>query len=237
MNKELPFTTEKEMLLYLAENALFSLHHSCCYGQHETSITIEDEGLEKVVENQYPGFLAKLDDFIVYRCIHPKSWGGHTEFFVKIKLEDGQISIVIGSSIYGPCINEFEPEGRDELSTLIKPVLGKINKIIGFEHINENNFDTCISFTSSNGELSCEINMAGEDEFDDWKDYEEVEGAEDVVSVLENFFNNKIRLQYVYSEEVSVRNNVVLFYPESQMDGEEVKFLYTIDELCDHLEI
>jgi hypothetical protein len=113
--------------------------------------------------------------------------------------------------------------------------LRKINKVSGFEHVNENNFDSYINFTSSNGELSCEINMAGEDEFDDWKDYEEVEGAGDVVSFLENFFNNKIRPQYVFSEKVSVSNNVILFYPESQMEGEVIKFLYTADELLEQL--
>ncbi len=235
MNKELPFTTEKEVLLYLAEKALFSLDHSCCYGHHETSITIKQESLEECIEKQFPGFLERLGDFIVNDRIHPKSWGGHTEFFVEIKLEDDQICIAIGSSIYGSCMDEFEPEGRDALRTLIKPVLRKINKVSGFEHVNENNFDSYINFTSSNGELSCEINMAGEDEFDDWKDYEEVEGAEYAVSVLDNYFNKKIRPLYEYSEEVSVKNNVVLFYPESQMEGDEDKFIYTLDELCEQL--
>jgi hypothetical protein len=232
---EIPvFNNEKELLQYLAENALFSLDYSCCYGQDETSFSLEKEGLKKHIEQQFPGFLDRLSGFVVYRCIH-SNMEHYTQFFVNMGMEENQIAIIINPTIYGRCLEEFEPEGQDSLCKLIKPILPKINKVEGFENVDEYNFDERINFTTSSDEMFCEINIASEDEFANWIDYEEVDGADKIVTILEKYFIKKIQPSYEYSDQVTVKDNVVLFYPVSQVNGDEIKLTFSLDELWEKI--
>jgi hypothetical protein len=228
---EIPvFNNEKELLQYLAENAMFSLDYSCCYGYAETCYSLEMEGLEENIELQFPGFLDGLSNFVVYGCIH-SNMEYYTLFFVNMGMDENQVTIVISPTIYGQCLNEHEPEGKDSLRNLIKPILPKINKVEGFENVDEYNFDERINFTTSRDGLFCEINIATEDEFANWIDYEEVDGSDKIVTILEKYFIKKIQPTYEFWDKVTVKDNVVLFYPESQVDGDEIKLTFSLDEL------
>jgi hypothetical protein len=228
------FNNEKELLLYLAKNALFSLDYSCCYGQDETTYSIEREGLEEHVEQQFPGFLDGLSDFVVYDCIQP-NMEHYTQFYTKMGMEDNKVTVVIGPTIYGRCLEEFEPEGKDSLSKLIKPVLPKINKVEGFENVDEYNFDRYINFSYSDDGMFCEINVEDENGYANWIDYEEIDDADEIVTILEKYFIKKIQPSYEYSDQVTVKDNVVLFYPVSQVDGDEIKLVYSVDELWEKI--
>jgi hypothetical protein len=232
---EIPvFNNEKELLQYLAENALFSLDYSCCYGQDETSFSLEKEGLKKHIEQQFPGFLDRLSGFVVYRCIH-SNMEHYTQFFVNMGMEDNQTAIIINPTIYGRCLEEFEPEGQDSLSKLIKPILPKINKVEGFENVDEYNFDQYINFSYSDDGMFCEINVEDENGYANWTDYEEIDDVDEIVNILEQFLIKKIQPSYEYSDQVTVKDNVVLFYPESQVNGDEIKLTFSLDELWEKI--
>jgi hypothetical protein len=221
--------TERELLIYLAKHSLFTLDHSCCYGADETYFKLAEEGLEDTINIEFPGFLDKLCDYIVYGCILPKATYG-SEFFAEIRMEGKKLAVQIYPSIYGACMEEYHPTGEESLIKRIKPVLPRINKIFGFK-IDMSNFDYHINYNYSHGESSLEMNIATDEEPGEWKDYQELEGGEDILNIIENYLFKKVIPTYTYPEKVSIANNKILFYPEEQVNGEEIKILLTPEEL------
>jgi hypothetical protein len=233
MKQVYSFASAKNVLMYLAENSLFEVDYSCLYGDDYRSYSVKQEGLADIIEQKYPRFCKQLTDFIVDECVYPNI-GGHSWYSVALRLDGNQIIFMVQSFLSGEK-DELEPEGAEELCNLITPILPKINKIPGFEEVNKSNFDCIINFTYTRDEMQCSIKKDWENFDAEWKDYEDVEGADKVVSILEKFFIKKICRRYIDADSVEIVTNTVRFFTEDQHFGDEIKVEYAVDEVLEFM--